>query len=49
LIDPAYKLEKLTEAYEKVYAFQEAWRLVDEQTKSQRMTMKTPVGRDVYE
>jgi len=25
MIDPAYKMEKLKESYEKVYAFTEAW------------------------
>jgi len=29
MIDPAYKLEKMKEAHEKVYAFQEAYRLVE--------------------
>jgi len=29
LIDPAYKLERLKEVNEKVYAFGEAYRLVD--------------------
>ena len=33
MIDPAYKLEKLKEAHEKIYAFQEAYRLVDDQMK----------------
>ena len=31
MIDPAYKMEKLKEAYEKVYAYNEAWRIVDQQ------------------
>jgi hypothetical protein len=30
LIDPAFKLEKVKEVYEKVYAFHEAFRIVDE-------------------
>ena len=30
LIDPAYKLERLKEVNEKVYAFAEAYRLVDD-------------------
>ena len=30
MIDPAYKMERMQEAYEKVYAYQEAWAAVDE-------------------
>lgn len=48
LIDPAYKLEKLKEAYEKVYAFNEAWRIVDEQMKGLQYQTKQPIGRDIY-
>lgn len=33
LIDPAYKLEKLKEANEKLLAFQLAYQIVDEQFK----------------
>lgn len=29
MIDPAYKLERMQEAYEKAYAMSEAWRIVD--------------------
>ena len=29
MIDPAYKMERMKEAHEKVYAFQEAYRLVE--------------------
>lgn len=30
LIDPAYKMEKMKEAHEKVYAFQTAFQIVEE-------------------
>lgn len=34
LVDPAYKLEKLKEAHEKLYAMQEAYKEVDRQMAS---------------
>ena len=49
MIDPAYKLEKLKEAHEKIYAFQEAYRLVDDQMKGMTYQTKIPFGRDMYE
>ena len=49
MIDPAYKLEKLKEVNEKIYAFQEAYRLVDDQMKGLTYQTKTPLGRDMYE
>ena len=30
MIDPAYKMERMKEAHEKMYAFHEAYRIVDE-------------------
>jgi len=36
MIDPAYKMERMKEAHEKVYAFAEAYRLIDDQMKSRR-------------
>jgi hypothetical protein len=30
LIDPAYKMEKMKEAHEKVYAFQTAFQIVED-------------------
>lgn len=49
MIDPAYKLERLKEVNEKVYAFQEAYRLVDDQLKDVTYRTKTPFARDMYE
>mmetsp|Transcript_42751 Transcript_42751/g.65702 ORF Transcript_42751/g.65702 Transcript_42751/m.65702 type:complete len:483 (+) Transcript_42751:287-1735(+) len=49
LIDPAYKMEKLKEAHEKVYALHEAYRLVEEQMEDLTYRVKLPVGRDIYE
>lgn len=49
LVDPAYKLEKLREAHEKLYAMHEAYRAVDRQMASQRVLLPTPYGRDNYE
>lgn len=49
LVDPAYKLEKLKEAHEKLYAIHEAFRIVDRQMASQRVLLPTPYGRDNYE
>jgi len=49
MIDPAYKMEKLKEAYEKVYAYNEAWRIVDQQMQGLSYTVKQPVGRDIFE
>ncbi len=49
LIDPAYKLEKLKEAHEKLYAMHMAYREVDRQMESQQYHMPTPYGKDLYE
>ena len=49
MIDPAYKMEKLKEAYEKVYAYNEAWRIVDQQMQGLSYQVKQPVGRDIFE
>ena len=49
LVDPAYKLERLKEAHEKLYAMHEAYREVDRQMASQRITLPVPYGRDLYE
>lgn len=49
LVDPAYKLERLKEAHEKLYAMHESFRAVDRQMASQRIQLKTPYGRDTYE
>jgi hypothetical protein len=49
MVDPAYKLEKMKEATEKVYAFHEAYRLVDDQMKGMRYDLKVPFSRDLYE
>ena len=49
MIDPAYKMERMKEATEKIYAFHEAYRLVDEQMKGLSYSMKVPMGKDMYE
>jgi hypothetical protein len=49
MVDPAYKMERMKEATEKVYAFHEAYRLVDEQVKDMSYTLKVPYSRDLYE
>ena len=49
LVDPAYKLERLKEAHEKLYAMHEAYREVDRQLSSHRLYIPTPYGKDLYE
>ena len=49
LIDPAYKLEKLKEAHEKLYAMHQAYREVDHQMQKQVYEMPIPYGKDMYE
>lgn len=49
LVDPAYKLEKLKEAHEKLYAMHQAYREVDRQLSEDRQTFPVPLGRDQYE
>ena len=49
LVDPAYKLERLKEAHEKLYAMHEAYRAVDKQMATQRIQLPVPFGRDLYE
>ena len=49
LVDPAYKLERLKEAHEKLYAMHEAYKEVDRQMAGQRILLPVPYGRDLYE
>ena len=49
MIDPAYKMEKMREAHEKVYAMQEAYRHIDDQMKGLTYSMKVPFAKDLYE
>jgi hypothetical protein len=49
LVDPAYKLERLKEAHEKLYAMHEAYREVDRQLAAHRVYLPTPYGKDLYE
>jgi len=49
MIDPAYKLERLTEVNEKVYAFQQSYNAVSDQVSDLTYKLKTPLGRDMYE
>ena len=49
LVDPAYKLEKMKEANEKVHAQHQSYLEVDRQLATQRTLLPTPYGRDNYE
>lgn len=49
LVDPAYKLEKLKEAHEKLYAMHESYRAVDRALAKQRITLPILYSRDHYE
>lgn len=49
LVDPAYKLQRLDEAYEKLYAMHQAFQEVDRQIESHRLSIPTPYGKDLYE
>jgi hypothetical protein len=49
LVDPAYKLEKLKEAHEKLYAMHEAYKEIDRQLANHRIYVPTPYGKDLYE
>lgn len=49
LVDPAYKLERLTEAQQGLYAMHAAYKAVDEQLDKHRTYFKVPFGRDTYE
>ena len=49
LVDSAYKLERLKEAHEKLYAMHEAYKEVDRQMAPQRVALPIPYGRDLYE
>ena len=49
LVDPAYKLERLKEAHEKLYAMHEAYKEIDKQLAKTRLYMATPYGKDLYE
>ena len=48
-VDPAYKLERLKEAHEKLYAMHQAYLTVDKQMAKQRISLPVPYGRDNYE
>ena len=49
LVDPAYKLEKLKEAHEKLYAMHSSYVEVDRQLAKHRIHIPTPYGKDLYE
>ena len=49
LVDPAYKLERIKEAHEKLYAMHEAYKEIDRQLQSQRQYLPRPTGKDLYE
>lgn len=49
MVDPAYKLERLKEAHEKLYAMHEAYREVDRAVSSQMTQLPTTYARAEYE
>lgn len=49
LVDPAYKLDRLKEAHQGLYAMHESFREVERQMAKQAITFKVPLGRDTYE
>ena len=49
LVDPAYKLEKVKEAHEKLQSLHLAFHEVDQQMMQERTHLPTPYGRDNYE
>lgn len=49
LVDPAYKLERLKEAHEKLYAIHSSFREVEQQLSKHRLVIPTPYGKDMYE
>jgi hypothetical protein len=49
LVDPAYKLERLKEAHEKLYAIYESFKEVDRQMSKHMLQLPNPYGKDLYE
>lgn len=49
MIDPAYKLERLKETNEKIYAMHMAYDKITDQMKDMTYKVKTPIGRDMYD
>jgi hypothetical protein len=49
LVDPAYKMSKLKEAHERLYAMEQAFKIVYEQQAHQELKLKIPFSRDLYE
>lgn len=49
LVDPAYKLEKMKDAHERLYAMHLAYREIDRQTEKMEYQLQTPYDKDVYE
>jgi hypothetical protein len=49
LVDPAYRLEKLKEAHEKLYAMHIAYREIARQMQDRTQTLPIPFGKDLYE
>lgn len=49
MIDPAYKLEKLKESQEKLYAYHQALKIVDDHLSEFTYKTQIPYGRDLYE
>lgn len=49
LVDPAYKLEKLKEVHEKLYAMIRAYQITEKQMENHKIKSQRNVGRDTYE
>jgi hypothetical protein len=49
LVDPAYKLERIKEAQEKLIAMHQSFQEVEQQMIKNKLSYKVPYGRDLYE
>jgi hypothetical protein len=49
LVDPAYKLERIAEANEKLYAMHASYVEVERQLEAHKLHIPTPYGKDLYE
>lgn len=49
LVDPAYKLERLKEVHEKLYAMFQAYKICDQQMAKHSITWPTLVGREQFD
>jgi len=49
LVDPAYKLERIKEAQEKLIAMHQSFKEVEDQMVKNKLSYKVPYGRDLYD